>query len=100
MNRPDRRAEAARHLAAIREQQLSIVRYAEFSGIPLRRLRYWRKRELREKRESVPLLFRPIDLPFNSASPYTLQIESCRLEIQRGFDPAEVMHLVAILRGA
>ena len=105
MTRTDRREEAAQHLAAIRDQKISIVRYSEISGVSLRRLRYWRKRELKEAREGRAVsvsqpTFHAIPISFSGAATYTIHVGSHRLEISRGFVAAEVMSLVSILRGA
>ena len=39
---------AAPHLLAIREQKISVEKCAPLSGVPVRRLRYWRALELKK----------------------------------------------------
>ena len=103
MTRSDRRAEATLHLSAIRDQKISLAKYSEISGVPLHQLRYWRKRELKEVLEGTPATvptFHSIPFSFGTSIAYTIHIGPHRLELSRGFVPAEVARLVTILKGA
>ena len=95
--------EAETHLAAIRDQGVSISEYSRRTGIPVSRIYYWRKRESKIRSKSVemsPEKFQRVRFPFDSQFAYAVEIGNNRIEISRGFDPVEVSHMVRILMDA
>ena len=95
--------EAATHLAAIREQGVSISEYSKRTGIPVFRIYYWKKREAKSRSKSLEMSsgkFQQVRFPFDSQFSYAVEIGNNRIEISRGFDPVEVSHLVRILMEA
>lgn len=107
MTHSERRAEAAQHLSLITNQGISIAEYSRTSGLSVRKLRYWRKRELTAQRsttspapETLTPTFHRIPLRIDTSAAYTIHVGPHRLDIAHGFDEREVSRLVAILGAA
>jgi len=87
------------HLSEARRLNLPFPAYSQQSGVPITKLRYWRKNQVTKERKAdhSEKLFHRIDLNTLSRSGYVITTGRYKIEIPPDFREAEVSRLVRLL---